>query len=163
MLDSDFEIVQGYVVGMIGDIIRLHADYYHKHWGLGLNLEVSIAHNLAEFFQNYDVSQDSIWSISREGRIVAAIIIDGSIEGKDEARLRFFIVHETLQGKGIGRRLIQTAINFCDNKAFKRVTLKTFEGLDSARHLYESYGFSVYNQAINDGQELFYERHYPNK
>lgn len=157
---ADLDIVRGYVVGMIGDITRLHAHYYHKNWGFGYDFEAEIAHHIATFLQRYDPQRDAIWTVSQAQQVVASIIIDGSIAEAGEARLRFFIVGDTLRGQGIGNKLMQIAMAFCDEKQFKRVELKTFAGLDAACHLYKKFGFVVYNETEHEGlKELFFERH----
>ena len=162
MADMNVDIIRGYVPGMIGDIIRLHVDYYCQNWGLGLNFEAAVAQHITIFMQRYDDQRDGIWTISQHQRIVASIIIDGSGEENDEARLRYFIVGDAIRGKGMGKRLMQTAIDFCDNRQLKRVYLKTFEGLDAARHLYESFGFALYNETWEKGvKEQYFERYLP--
>jgi len=50
---------------------------------------------------------------------------------------------DALRGKGIGRRLITMAIDFCRSRRYRRVYLWTFAGLDVARHVYESAGFEL--------------------
>lgn len=153
------EIVQGYVVGMIGDITRLHAEYYHPNWGLGLELEARVAQDVAAFLLRYDERLDGIWTVSQQQRVEAAIIIDGSGREPGEARLRYFIIGDRLRGQGVGRRLVQAAMDFCDERQFKRVTLKTFTGLDAAQHLYKSFGFVFTHEATENGlTEQFYER-----
>jgi ribosomal protein S18 acetylase RimI-like enzyme len=159
MADSNLAIIQGYVPGMIGDITRLHVDYYLPQWNMGLDLEAAVAQDVAAFMQRYDERRDGIWSISQQQRIAGAIIIDGFGEPHDQARLRYFIVSDSLRGQGMGRRLMQTALDFCDARGLKRVYLKTFTGLDAAIHLYEAFGFVVYNEYKHEGiKDLYFER-----
>ncbi|MBL8120856.1 MAG: MarR family transcriptional regulator, partial [Anaerolineae bacterium] len=35
-MEGDVVVRQGYVSGMIGDITRLHAEYYGREWGFGM-------------------------------------------------------------------------------------------------------------------------------
>jgi GNAT superfamily N-acetyltransferase len=55
-------------------------------------------------------------------------------------------VSDTLRGKGVGKRLIQAAVDFCRSQRYPRVYLWTFEGLHAARHLYETAGFQLVEQ-----------------
>lgn len=159
MTDTQHQIVRGYVPGMIGDIVRLHADYYYPQWGLGRSLEADIAKGLGSFMLRYDERLDGIWTVSQQGQVQVAIVIDGSGEAVGEARLRFFIASDALRGQGVGRKLMQTAIDFCDEKRFARVYLKTLAGLESACHLYAAFGFVVTRDEWVDGlHELFYDR-----
>ena len=46
-------------------------------------------------------------------------------------------------GRGIGRTLIERALRHCEAQGLNRVVLSSFEGLDPARALYESFGFKL--------------------
>jgi GNAT superfamily N-acetyltransferase len=50
------------------------------------------------------------------------------------------------QNQGIGKTLMGEAIEFCRRTKFDRVYLWTFAGLDTARHLYEKFGFKFTEQ-----------------
>jgi GNAT superfamily N-acetyltransferase len=136
----------GYVAGAIGRVAEMHGTYYHAHWGFGLVFEAKVARELAEFLGRYDSGRDGFWTVIQQGRVQGSIAIDGIHAGKSGAHLRWFIVSDALRGRGFGNRLIQTAVDFCRRKAYRRVTLWTFEGLHPARHLYEKYGFRLAEQ-----------------
>ena len=70
-------------------------------------------------------------------------MIDGEDLGQQEAHLRWFILDDSCRGTGIGRRLLSEAMAFCDSRQFSAVQLWTFKGLDAARKLYESFGFTL--------------------
>lgn len=57
--------------------------------------------------------------------------------------MRWFILDDSCRGTGIGRRLLSEAMAFCDSHQFSAVQLWTFKGLDAARKLYESFGFTL--------------------
>ena len=59
------------------------------------------------------------------------------------AHLRGFIVSDRLQGKGFGSELMELAVNFSKRNGYRCIYLWTFEGLSSARHLYEKNGFRL--------------------
>ena len=71
------------------------------------------------------------------------VAIDGEDLGQQEAHLRWFILDDSCRGSGIGRRLLSEAMAFCDSRQFSAVQLWTFKGLDAARKLYESFGFTL--------------------
>ncbi|WP_299961045.1 GNAT family N-acetyltransferase [uncultured Roseobacter sp.] len=77
------------------------------------------------------------------GRISASIAIDGQDLEGDIAHLRWFIVDDTLRGTGIGKRLLDAAIAFCDAQGFSETHLWMFQGLDTSRALYERVGFRL--------------------
>ncbi len=142
---SDVEITKGYIPGAIGRVAELNGTYYHKHWGFGLIFEAMCATDLSEFLKRYDETRDGFWTALLDGRIEGHITIDGT-HSEEGAHLRYFIVSDVLRGKGIGSRLINTAMDFCRDKGHKRVYLWTFEGLWAARHLYEKAGFKLAQQ-----------------
>lgn len=140
---SETKIVKGYTPGAIGRIAELHAVYYHRHWDFGLFFEAKIVIELSEFLERYKDGQDGFWTVVADGRIEGAIAIDGLHSEGEGAHLRWFIMSDALRGKGIGQRLIETAIGFCRDRGYGQVYLWTFEGLGAARHLYEKAGFRL--------------------
>jgi GNAT superfamily N-acetyltransferase len=80
------------------------------------------------------------------GRVEGSITIDGIHALDKGAHLRWFIISDALRGKGAGRQLIYTAIDFCRIRGYKMIYLWTFEGLNAARHLYEDAGFKLIKQ-----------------
>lgn len=144
---ASYTVMTGYVPGSIGRMAELHGTYYQTHWNFSLFFEAKVATELSAFLQRYDGNRDGIWTAVINGRVEGGIVIDGLQARTEGAHLRWFIVSEALRGQGAGRRLIETALAFCRKKHYDRVFLWTFEGLEAARHLYESVGFKlVYQQ-----------------
>ena len=153
---SDIEFKAGYIPGSVGRVAELHGIYYHQHWGFGLFFEAKVATGLAAFLERYDANRDGFWTVSVDGRVEGAIAIDGIDADGKGAHLRYFIVSDVLRSKGIGKQLINTAIDFCRRRKYKRVYLNTFVGLSAARHLYEKVGFVLIEQVSGTqwGQEV---------
>ena len=61
--------------------------------------------------------------------------------GDDEFELAKLAVTPSAQGRGLGRRLVQSAIAFAGERGAKRVSLVSNSGLGPALRLYESLGF----------------------
>jgi len=59
---------------------------------------------LSTFVNRYNENQDRLWSILLDGRIEAAIAIDGIDVHGQGAHLRWFIVANRFQGTGQGTR-----------------------------------------------------------
>lgn len=135
------EIRRGYVPGAIGRIVELHGTYYHAHWGFGAFFEAKVAGGLSEFMNRYDDQQDGLWTASVNGRVEGGIAIDGIHASQEGAHLRWFILSESLRGRGVGHQLMDAAMDFCRIKTYPRVYLWTFAGLHAARHLYDNAGF----------------------
>jgi GNAT superfamily N-acetyltransferase len=142
MATNDIRL-SGYVPGAIGRIAELHGTYYHKHWGFDLFFESKVAIELSEFLQRFNGAVDGFWVASVGQTVVGAIAIDGVNHDRKGAHLRWFIVAPENQGQGIGKMLLEEAVEFCRKIKFSKVYLWTFAGLDPARHLYERFGFKL--------------------
>ncbi|CAB3749590.1 helix-turn-helix domain-containing GNAT family N-acetyltransferase [Paraburkholderia humisilvae] len=139
------QIETGYRPGCIGDIAGLHGRYYARASGFGSFFERRVATELAEFADKLPACGKELWCYVEDDRTLASIAIDGD-ETTGHAHLRWFIVDDALRGTGIGRRLLTNALDFVDAR-FEETFLWTFKGLDAARHLYESEGFTLTHEA----------------
>lgn len=143
---SASRITEGYQPGCIGDVAGMHARFYAEHWGFGSFFEKKVATELAEFAGVLPAQGKALWLYVENGRALASLAIDGDMK-TGIAHLRWFIVDDSLRGSGVGRQLMQRAIQFVDDLRFRETYLWTFKGLDSARHLYESFGFALTSEA----------------
>ncbi|WP_211463202.1 bifunctional helix-turn-helix transcriptional regulator/GNAT family N-acetyltransferase [Collimonas silvisoli] len=141
----DEQIQLGYQPGCIGDIASLHARFYSQMSGFGIFFERKVATELAEFAQALPSRNKALWLYVENGRTLASIAIDGD-EVANSAHLRWFIVDDSLRGSGVGRRLLSLALDFADAR-FDQTYLWTLKGLDAARHLYQSSGFELTDEA----------------
>jgi len=139
-----------YIPGAIGRITELHARYYHRFWDFGLFFERKVAGGLTDFLGRFDEHRDGLWLAAFEDTIVGSIAIDGSLGKQKGAHLRWFIVDTEVQSTGVGRTLLEEAISFCRKCRYPKIYLWTFQGLDAARHLYESHGFILVEEIMND-------------
>jgi GNAT superfamily N-acetyltransferase len=142
--------IEGYIPGALGSLTRLHAIYYHRTWNFGRHFELKVGGEMAAFLQRYDADRDGFWIACQEDRIVGGIAIDGFEAARKGAHLRWFIVDPNCQGRGVGNRLLRTAIEFCRQRRYERIYLWTFAGLESARHLYEKFGFELCREVDDD-------------
>jgi GNAT superfamily N-acetyltransferase len=143
MASAPVDIRTGYQPGVIGWTAAIHGTYYHRHWDFDLFFEAKVASELAAFLERYSPESDGFWTARTDGDIRGAIAIDGEAPGTEWAHLRWFIVDEPCQCRGIGGLLLDTAMAFCLERGHRRVYLWTFEGLWRARRLYESRGFEL--------------------
>ena len=150
MTPHQIHIHTGYCPGAIGRIAELHGRYYHTHWNFGLFFEAKVATELAAFLKRYDKRRDCLWTVDCKGRVEGSLVIDGHDADRSGAHLRWFILSDTLRGSGLGRTLIQRAVDFCRQCGSPTIFLWTFKGLEAARHLYESAGFRLVEQREGD-------------
>lgn len=133
----------GYAPGDIGRVVALHADYYAARWGFGRAFEAKVAQELGAFLGGFREGADGFWAARLDGVLAGSLSIQGRDADAKGARLRFFITDPAYQGRGVGAKLMEAAMTFCDGAGLARVWLSTFEGLDPARRLYERHGFRL--------------------
>lgn len=145
-----YELISGYTAGVIGQVTDLQVRYYFENWGFGKHFEIKVATELSKFMSEYDDHLDCIFSLLVDGKIEASISVDGASKSKSSAHVRWFIVSDKLRGQGCGRYLMNQAIKFCEEKGYCDIYLWTFKGLDSAKHLYEEFGFQLSEERVGD-------------
>ncbi len=133
--------LKGYYPGVLGEITRLHAVYYHDYWGFDISFETQEGKELCEFMSRFDPKKDGLWIAVNDEKFTGSVAIDGHNAETDGARLRWLIVDPIYQGRGLGRVLVKKAVEFCCSVGHRRIFLWTFEGLEAARHVYEWAGF----------------------
>jgi GNAT superfamily N-acetyltransferase len=143
-------VIHPYRPGIEREVVRLHAEYYAAHWAFDGRFAAQVERERAEFPAAFDADRDGFWWAEADGAFAGAVAVAGS-RCSGSARLRWFIVDETVQGRGLGSALIARAMEFCRERAFKSVHLWTFAGLHAARRLYERNGFVLVEEAAGDG------------
>jgi DNA-binding MarR family transcriptional regulator/GNAT superfamily N-acetyltransferase len=131
--------------GDAGFIAHRHAVLYEKEYNLDKVFEQYVISGLSKFFDSG--ARGQIWVAEFAGRIVGSIAIVGVDAAT--AQLRWFLIEPEFRGSGLGRRLMNTVMDYCRQNKYRRVILWTFVGLDAARHLYESFGFRPTEQVEN--------------
>jgi len=113
--------------------------YYERFYGFGDVFEHYLLAAMADFLANPAGGQ--LWVALDEEEIIGSIAVVKADEDHS-AQLRWFQVDAEYQGQGIGKRLLDTALQFCCGQAYTHVFLWTFRTLDAAHHLYETFGFT---------------------
>ena len=146
----DTEYVEGYRPGYLGRIAEMHGVYYAVAWGSGAEFEGMMAQEMREFLAHYQDGRDLLLTAHIGGRLVGSIAVDGSQAERPGARLRWVIVDEAHHGRGIGKRLLGRALDFCRKAGFGSAYLWTVEGLPQSLGLYERAGFRTVERIPDD-------------
>lgn len=110
---------------------------YEQQYGFNGSVEKYFIKGMGELFDCPKESQ--MWVAELEGKIVGSIAIVK--KASHAAQLRWFGVSQEIQGMGIGNKLLEKAMNFCEEHDYTDVILWTINILKPARHLYGKYGF----------------------
>jgi len=141
-------IIRSYQPGDLGRLATLNVVYHTNEWDFpGSFFEAKITAGMATFLETLEEPGNGWWSAELDGDYVGGIVIDGN--NADAAQLRWFILSEKARGQGIGRQLLDTAMQHCRARGFPLVFLSTFRGLDKARSLYERAGFRLVDEKEN--------------
>lgn len=131
--------------GDAGYVAQLHGDFYSKHYKLSPIFEYYVMKSLTEFLS--DTSDGELWIAEVNGERAGSIGI--VLDNENTAQLRWFILDKHYHGLGIGTSLLKTALQFCREKEYYHIYLWTFNLLNSARHLYKKFGFTITEEQEN--------------
>ena len=124
--------------GDVGYITYLHGILNAPEHGWDHTFDTYIAIPLAEFAKSHSC-RERIWIAEKEGRIVGSVAIVKFSE--IEAQLRWLLLDPKVRGQGLGRRLVEEALDFCRKAEYSSVFLWTVNTLPIAAMLYQSAGF----------------------
>jgi GNAT superfamily N-acetyltransferase len=99
----------------------------------------------------------ALWIATAAGVVVGSIALRDL--GDDSYELKRMYLHSSWRGRGVGKRLLATALEWARANSARVVRLDTTERMFAARGLYESVGFvQVPGESPRQGQQrLLYE------
>ena len=126
--------------GDLGGLVRLHGLLYAQQYGYNHTFEPYVAVPMAEFVLKGGARQ-RIWIVERKGEIAGCLaVVEAS---SDLAQLRWFLLAPQIRGRGLGRRLLTDALDFCRSAGYRRAFLLTIAVHAEAAALYRSMGFEI--------------------
>lgn len=132
-------VVRPYRPGDPSRVCYFYYDLYEKQYHFNGTVERYFLEGMIDLFRQADGSM--LWVAEQGAEIVGSIAVIR--RGEQEAQLRWFGVAPSLQGQGLGKKLIETAMDYCRAKEYEHLTLWTIDILKPARHLYGKYGFAM--------------------
>ena len=127
--------------GDFGRVTELHGLLYSTEYGFDMSFEGYVAESLGELGRRLRPDRDRLWLAERGSQLVGSI----GVVGRDAnvAQLRWVLVHPDTRGRGLGRRLLDEALGFCQATRCRSVYLWTVSPLAAAARLYSSVGFRL--------------------
>lgn len=129
-------------------IVKSHRDLYKAEYNFTSEFSDYVEIYVNKFNDHYDKTKENIWIAESSGvpvGVIAIVKVDACT-----AQLRWFLIEAEMRGKGLGSTLMKTAIDFCKEKNYKHVLLWTVNILETARHLYKSFGFNLTESIDNN-------------
>lgn len=124
--------------GDIGYIIYMHGIFHALEQGWDHTFEAYVAVPLSEFARSKS-SREKIWILEDDDRIAGSVAIVKRAE--EEAQLRWLLLEPEIRGRGIGKWLVEEALDFSRISGYESIFLWTVETLYIAANLYRSVGF----------------------
>lgn len=133
--------------GDAGYITAMHGRIYSEEYGYGVAFEGYVAQSFFEFLRDYDPERDRLWCAEHAGRTIGCIGVKGRGE---RAQLRWFLLEPEYRGMGLGRRLLQSALDFARERGYESAYLDTTDDLHDALRLYRRAGFETASAKPNN-------------
>jgi GNAT superfamily N-acetyltransferase len=129
--------------GDLGWIVMAHGQLYAAEFGWGIRFEALVTRIVADYANGHDPARNAAWIAQLGDRRVGCIICVAEPEDPTTAVVRTLLVHPDGRGLGLGRRLLDTLIEFARSAGYARVRLWTNDPLIAARRLYLARGFEL--------------------
>ena len=132
--------------GDLGWVVQAHGELYAAEFGWDSTFEALVARIVADFAAQHDPVRERAWIADLDGRRVGCVFcVAGDEPGT--AKLRILLVHPDARGHGVGRRLVDTCLEFAREAGYDRVRLWTNDVLAAARSIYVAAGFRLVTEA----------------
>lgn len=118
-------------------VVYFYYTLFEQQFDFLPNTEKYFLQAMTELFD--DSNGNRLWVVEEAGEIKGSICIIK--KGDSSAQLRLFGLDPALQGKGIGKQLMQKGMDFCSEKGYSHVMLWTIDICESACRLYRQFGF----------------------
>lgn len=96
------------------------------------------------YSRSKEISNFYPMTLEEEGKVIGHLILRNPGDDKEIIRMGFIIVDNSIRGKGYGKILINTAIEYArETLGAKEINLGVFLNNEGALHCYESVGFKI--------------------
>lgn len=89
-----------------------------------------------------------VWLAEQDDHLVGCTAI--ALRDGDAAQLRWVLVDTAARGMGLGRRLVEAALDFSRESGCSRVFLESTDGLPESQALYDDLGFETVSSNVEE-------------
>lgn len=126
--------------GDLGWVVMAHGELYAEEFGWDASFEALVARIVADY-TGHDDGRAAAWIAEIDGRRVGCVFCTPADDRT--ARLRTLLVHPDARGHRLGRRLVDTCVDFARGAGYTELRLWTNDVLVAARALYRDAGFRL--------------------
>jgi GNAT superfamily N-acetyltransferase len=128
--------------GDLGWAVMATGELYVNEFGWDTTFEAMCVRIVADYAAASHEPGHAAWIAELDGeRVGCVFVVPGDEPGV--AKLRILLVDEKARGRGLGYRLVATALDFATEAGYDRMQLWTNHPLAAARHVYLKHGFSL--------------------
>lgn len=128
--------------GDYGAIIELHGRLYSRDHGVDASFEAMVAASVTRAaMRGFPRERERLWVVEQGGAFAGCVGLTD--EDGESGMVRWVLLHPSLRGAGLGRRLISEVIEFGREMGYERLELETFSELRTAAAIYRTAGFRV--------------------
>lgn len=125
--------------GELGWMVQKHGEVYAREYGWGERFEGLVAGVVAAYAASHDPRRERVWIADLDGVPVGSIMVVKKTE--QVVQLRLLLLDARARGRGLGKALVDAAVNFARGAGYTSMTLWTEGRLDAARGIYLKAGF----------------------
>lgn len=142
-------VIRGLRPGDLGWVLMHQTEQYERERGWGAPFEALVSQVLADFARTAQPATDRAWIAELDGERVGSIFLVRHPDREGVCKLRLLLVDPKARGIGLGKRLVRECLQFAREAGYRRITLWTNAGLDTARHIYVSEGFQLVAEEVH--------------
>ena len=122
-------------------LVTQHRDLYARDEGFDESFGVLVGQIIDDFLAEHDPTREAGWIVQRgEDRLgsIFCVSLDAS-----RAKLRLFLLTPEARGQGLGRRMLETCMEFARDCGYSGMQLWTHESHRAAGALYARNGWTM--------------------
>ncbi|MCB1358836.1 MAG: GNAT family N-acetyltransferase [Maritimibacter sp.] len=127
--------------GDLGWVVQRHGDLYGAREGYDIRFEALVARILSDFVARDAGPREQGWILQAGDMRLGCVFV--VTEDDTTARLRLLLLEPFARGRGLGEKLLTTALAHARATGFERMVLWTHAGLPEACGLYQKAGFRL--------------------